>query len=86
MPEKRYRTHAKRKRFVRTPGGKATVHHERRGSATASCASCGTPLSGVPSGLSVRGVAKSSRRPNRPFGGNLCPSCSRRALKESVRG
>jgi ribosomal protein L34E len=29
-------------------------------------------------------LSKSQRRPERPFGGNLCSSCSRRELKRRL--
>lgn len=75
------------KRFVKTPGGRTKVHIRKAAARPARCGICGAILAGVPkvrpSELSK--IPKSSRRPNRPYGGNLCSSCSRRMLKELTR-
>jgi len=43
----------------------------------ARCSVCGAKLSGVPNlpALEMRNAAKSKKRPNRPYGGYLCPRC-----------
>ena len=44
------------------------------------CAECGAVLHGVPRGrpYEIGKLAKSQKRPNRPFGGYLCPKCARK--------
>lgn len=76
------------KRYVKTPGGKSKIRILKKKTKPARCAMCGAPLAGVPrlrpSELSR--IPRSSRRPNRPYGGNLCSACSRRVIKEQIRG
>jgi len=84
MPAWRHRTARYRKRAVRTVKGTRILYGERC-SRPASCAMCGRPLAGVPKGKRARRVPRSSRRPNRPFGGYLCPSCARREIVAGAR-
>jgi large subunit ribosomal protein L34e len=72
---------------VRTPGGANVLRHKLRKPAKAHCASCDAVLSGVarerPAGL--RKLSKSERVPSRPFAGQLCSKCSRRAIIAKAR-
>ena len=76
----------KRKK-VRTPGNRLVTHYSRGKPSAAKCAKCGKPLHGVPrlrpSG--VRKLPKSKRRPERPYGGNLCPTCMRKVFIDKAR-
>jgi large subunit ribosomal protein L34e len=71
---------------IRTPGGRTVTHYLERKNAAAKCASCKKPLFGTPrardSGIAK--LTKSEKRPERPFGGNLCSSCSRREIKRRL--
>ena len=69
-----------------TPSGKSVVHHERRKPSASKCGSCGAFLSGVPRlrRAGVRKLSKSAHRPNRPYGGNLCSSCTRQEIKNRI--
>ncbi len=78
MPRPRYRTRSLRKVFVRTPGGRLVIHYEKRNKGWYKCAICGRPLAGVP--REPKDYPKSSRRPERPYGGYLCAECLRREL------
>jgi len=50
------------------------------------CARCGAVLNGVPTtDYKRRKLPKSSKRPERMFGGFLCSRCLREALKDVVR-
>jgi large subunit ribosomal protein L34e len=50
------------------------------------CARCGAVLNGVPAtDYERRKLPKSSKRPERMFGGFLCPRCLREVLKDVVR-
>ncbi|MEM2878594.1 MAG: hypothetical protein QXG10_03495 [Candidatus Hadarchaeales archaeon] len=86
MPARRYRTRGFSKRKVRTVTG-VRISHVRKKPGKASCAMCGRPLGGVPTGGSgeLSKMPASSKSPNRPFGGNLCPSCARRAILSAIR-
>jgi len=86
MPARRYRSRTYKGHHIKVPSGVIMRFFEKKRKAS-KCAQCGRPLAGVPrtgpSGL--RALAKSSRRPTRLYGGNLCPTCARQAIKEAVR-
>lgn len=84
-PSKRSRT--QRRVFVRTPGSKVTLTFRERKPSKAVCASCGSPLHGVPRDRprKFNKNSKSTKRPERAYGGVLCPSCSRRKIIEESR-
>lgn len=69
-----------------TPSGRKVLHFKKKKPSIARCA-CGRPLAGVPSDLPYRlsKIAKSSRRPSRPFGGALCAVCTRQVVKQKAR-
>lgn len=87
MPARRYRSKSYKQRYVRTTGGRTKVHYKEKRASLASCASCGRPLGGVPQvkASKLRSLPRSSRMPNRPFGGYLCSACARQAIKEAAR-
>lgn len=72
----------------KTPGGRTVTRFERRKPAPARCARCGRPLAGVPRNLPyvARGMSKTSKRPERPYGGVLCPTCLAELLREAIIG
>lgn len=82
MPRPAHRSKSKRRVFVRIPSGKVVVRYERRHKGFYKCAICGKPLAGVP--REPKKFAKSSRRPERPYGGYLCAECLRRELTLEV--
>jgi len=76
---------------VRVPGGGIVYHYRHKRHSQAKCARCGRPLNATPTGpRSIMGkLSKSQRRPNRPYGGYLCPECLRelmlaRAIEEGM--
>lgn len=70
----------------RTPSGKSVVRKGKRKPSMAKCANCGAPLHGTPrlKPIKLKRLPKSKRRPNRPYGGNLCSRCTRELLKSRV--
>jgi len=88
MPAGRFKSGRFRKIFVRTPGSKIKVHYRERKPKKARCGSCGVQLAGVPRERPalLRKLPKSSRRPERPYGGVLCSACARLAIKTTIRG
>ncbi len=76
----------KRRVAVRTPGGKVVYHFRRKIYRKPHCASCGRPLTGVRNGPRsyMSKLAKSEKRPNRPYGGNLCSKCFRELFTEKA--
>ena len=87
MPAPRLRSRSLRKIFRKTPGGRVTVHYKRRKPKSARCGNCGAVLKGVPRELPFRmgGMAKTKKRPERPFGGVLCSKCMRQMIIDKVR-
>ena len=80
MPRRGLRTRSYKKVARRTEKG-VHIHTRRKGPGKARCR-CGRPLSGV----SLKGKgSKSSRTTSRPFGGSLCPVCTRREIAASAR-
>lgn len=74
-------------RQVRTPSARVVTHYNGRKPKAASCAVCGAKLKGVPRGrpAQIKAIPKSSRRPERPYGGVLCSACTRTKVKEAAR-
>ncbi len=87
MPRPGLRTRSKKKIYVRTPGGRVTVHYRSKKPGQPRCAICGRPLHGVPRlrPYQLRKLAKTEKRPERPYGGYICPSCLARLYRVAVR-
>jgi len=78
----RHRSRSLRRVAKKTPGGKTVVHYVRRKPSKAHCGVCGSELQGTARGTTtqISKLSKSQKRPERPFGGQLCTSCSRRVI------
>lgn len=87
MPKPWQRSSSARKVYRRTPGGRTVIHYRRKKVDWAKCANCGSILNGVPRlrPSEMRKLSKSERRPNRPYGGYLCPRCLRREVIRRAR-
>ena len=87
MPEGRKRSRTFRRVHVRTPGGKTVLHHRKRKPAKAHCFECGKVLHGVARGRpsEIHKLAKTERRPERPFAGMLCGACMRSRMISKAR-
>jgi large subunit ribosomal protein L34e len=87
MVAPKHKSHSLRKVFKKTPGNRNVVHYEKRKPNKAVCTLCGKPLSGVARDLPsrIKNMPKSSKRPERPYGGVLCSSCMRRVIVEETR-
>lgn len=70
-----------------TPGNKNVTHYVKKKPGRAICAKYGTPLAGVPCELpkKMQNMPKSSKRPERPFGGVLSSRAMRELIKEKAR-
>jgi large subunit ribosomal protein L34e len=73
-------------KLVRTPGGRLVWRPVEFKRGEARCAWCHGELHGTPvlSKAEMRGIPKSSRRPERPYGGYLCPRCLKLGLVRAV--
>ena len=87
MPAPRLRSRSLRKVFRRVQGGRTSIHYQRKKPKIAKCGNCGGILKGVPRELpyKMRSLAKTQRRPERPFGGVLCSMCMRQTIIDKVR-
>jgi large subunit ribosomal protein L34e len=70
----------------KTPGGRTVTHYRKKKPSPPKCAVCKKPLKGVPRVIpsKLKRIPKSEKRPNRPYGGNLCSSCMRKEIKEKL--
>ena len=73
-----------RRRTLKLPSGKHTVHYSKRKPKVAHCAICGAPLLGVPRARPYdhKHMSKTEKRPERPYGGMICSKCMRKLMKE----
>jgi large subunit ribosomal protein L34e len=87
MPEPYKRSRSLRRLQIRTPGGKTVVHYVERKPGKAQCSKCGNLLKGVPRkrNIEMHNLAKTKKRPERPYGGNLCSKCMRDLVIEKAR-
>ena len=87
MPAPRLRSRSLRKIFRRVPGGRTSIHYKKRKPKTAKCGNCGAILQGVPREFPfrMRSMAKTKKRPERPFGGVLCSRCMRKTIIDKYR-
>ncbi len=85
MPKPSQRTSVKKVK-VKVPSGTLKTYLRKKRNKPAVCGVCGKPLSGVPNlnALKMRTIAKTKKRPERPFGGNLCSSCMRNKIKRRL--
>ena len=86
MVQRRLRSRSKRKVYVKTPGSKTVVHYRERKPDKQKCGKCGSPLHGIPRLLQskLKNIAKTKKRPERPFGGVLCSKCMRKKIIEGL--
>ena len=63
------------------------MHYRKRKPSSAVCGNCHEELHGVPRERPyvMRGLHKTEKRPERPFGGVLCSDCSRQEFKAKAR-
>jgi len=75
-----------RRVFVKAAKGVRT-HYRKRKPSKAKCAECETLLKGVPRErpYKMQNMAKTKKKPSRPFGGNLCSKCLTKKIKEKAR-
>jgi large subunit ribosomal protein L34e len=87
MPRPSLRTRTVKRKNLRTPGSRSVIHYDgisRPGDAR--CSACGAILSGVPrlNPSEMANASRSSKRPNRPYGGYLCAACLASKIRAKV--
>ncbi|MBI4452650.1 50S ribosomal protein L34e [Candidatus Woesearchaeota archaeon] len=87
MPAPRLRSRSLRKLYRKVPGGRTAIHFKRRKPKAPHCSNCGAVLKGIPRELpyKMRSMAKTKKRPERPFGGSLCSRCMRLEMIKRAR-
>jgi large subunit ribosomal protein L34e len=87
MPRPALRTRTIKRRNIRTPGSRNVVHYDRLVKpGEARCSACGAILPGVPRLPPSRmaNTAMSKKKPNRPYGGQLCSRCLSSKIRAQV--
>lgn len=86
MPAPHKRSTSFRKVHKKVPGGNRVTHYEKRKPGKAKCVKCRAVLKGVASKrpYKMQNMAKSKKRPERPFGGVLCSNCMREHYKQKA--
>ncbi|MBN4049213.1 50S ribosomal protein L34e [archaeon AH-315-M20] len=87
MPEPYKRSRSLRRLQVKVPGGRTVTHYKKKKPGKAKCGNCGSTLKGVPRErpLKMSKLPKTKKRPERPYGGNLCSKCMRSLIIEKAR-
>lgn len=82
----KHKSRTLRKIFVKTPS-KTTIKYKKSKPSKAKCGSCGAILKGVARArpTKMQNMSKSSKRPSRPYGGNLCSKCMRAKIIAKAR-
>ena len=75
------------RRVIRKLASRITVHYKSRNPKPAHCGKCGEVLQAVPRGrpYKMQNMAKTKKRPQRPFGGVLCSKCLRNEMRSKAR-
>lgn len=86
MVEGKKRSRSKRRVKVKLTR-ETVIHYEDRRPKLARCGGCGAELKGVPrlKKSEITNIAKTKKRPERPFGGVLCSKCMRDKMREKIR-
>ena len=76
----------KRKVYVKTISKTRTMFKHKK-PRLPSCGACGITLRGVPKATKakLRNMAKTAKRPSRPYGGVLCPKCLKIKIQRESR-
>ncbi|MBI2564864.1 50S ribosomal protein L34e [Candidatus Woesearchaeota archaeon] len=76
-----------RRVYVRTPGNRLVIHYKKRNPGKAKCRVCKNELHGIPRlrPFKMKNLSKTKKRPERPYGGNLCSKCMRKLIISKIR-
>ncbi|MBD3203073.1 50S ribosomal protein L34e [Candidatus Woesearchaeota archaeon] len=87
MPEGRFKSRSFKRKKKKLPGGNNKIHYRKKKPGKAKCRDCGNVLKGVPRKrpTKMKNMARSKKRPKRPFGGVLCSKCTRKLIKKETR-
>ncbi|MBU0471436.1 MAG: 50S ribosomal protein L34e [Nanoarchaeota archaeon] len=87
MPAGNKKSGTFRKIFKKIISGKNVIHYKKRKPKQHKCAECGKELSGIPrlTPIKMQALSKTEKRPERPYGGNLCSICTRKKIIQKAR-
>lgn len=87
MPSGRYRSRTYRRVHINTPSGISKIQYTRRKPKQAHCAECRAELKGMPRARPnvMKNMPKTEKRPERPYGGQLCTKCMRKKMVAKAR-
>lgn len=87
MVSGKHKSRSMRKVFRRTPGGSTVAAFKKRKPSKAKCAGCGKALPGTlrERPKRMQNMPRTSKRPERPYGGLLCSSCARKEIIKKAR-
>lgn len=87
LPRRNKRTRSRKRVYKRLPGAGQSVHYRLRVGAVQRCRVCKRPLAGVPraSRFAASKLSRGKKSVSRPFGGQICPDCLKRDLRQASR-
>ena len=87
MPEPYKRSRSLRRLKKKVPGGRTVTHYKKKKPKAARCGNCNAVLKGVlrERPFKMQTLPKTKKRPERPYGGNLCSRCMRALIIEKSR-
>ena len=87
MVQGKQKSRSLRRIHVKTPGQKKKILYKPRKPKVAKCGNCKKPLKGIPRLIAskFKKLAKTKKRPQRPFGGVLCSKCSRKEIIKRIK-
>lgn len=87
MPRRSERTRSRKRVCKRLPGAGSGVHYRLKAGAVQRCRVCKRPLAGVArvSRFSGSKLSRGRKTVLRPFGGQVCPDCLKRGLRQAAR-
>jgi len=82
MVQGKFKSGHYRRVHVKVPGGRTLLKFKEKKPQQPHCGECGKPLPGIPRMFraEAKNATKTKKRPQRPFGGVLCSSCTRKRI------
>ena len=83
----KHKSRTMRRVFTKSPKKGSKLKFKKRKPSKAKCAGCGKLLPGVPRErpYKMKNMPKTAKRPQRPYGGVLCSSCTRKKIVAKAR-
>ncbi|UCC58485.1 MAG: 50S ribosomal protein L34e [Candidatus Bathyarchaeum sp.] len=87
MPKPSGRTRSKKRRQIKSSGGRTVIRYEKEKTSVPHCSNCGQVLAGLPrpEPFNISNLPGNQRRVERMYSGNLCHGCLRDLLRQATR-